>query len=69
MKSIKRVVRGYQPMGSKLITISSASWQFVLRWIFYQMSTKRLLPQKCIKSKHNQGDIFALQLRGHIAFA
>ena len=28
---------------------------------------KHLLPLKRTKLKHNQGDIFALQLRGHIA--
>ncbi len=55
---------GDQPMGKVAVTVSSASWRFVLPWISYQTLRKRLLPIKCIKSKHNQGDIVALQLRG-----
>jgi hypothetical protein len=61
--------RGYQPMRKDKIIASSASWRFIATWISYQTFRKRLLPLKCIKLKYNQGDIFALQLRGHIAFA
>jgi len=60
---------GYQPMGKETIIVSSASWRFVVAWISYQRLKKSLRPLKRIKLKHNQGDIFALQLRGHIAFA
>jgi hypothetical protein len=56
-------------MDKETITVSGASWRFVVTWILYQTSRKQLLPSKCTKSKHKQGDIFALQLRGHIAFA
>jgi hypothetical protein len=59
----------YQPMGKETIIVSRASWQFVVPWISYQTLGKRLCPLKRIKLKHSQGDIFALQLRGHIAFA
>jgi len=60
---------GYHNMGKEKITVSSASWRFVLPWISYQTFRERSLPIKRIKLQHNQGDIFALQLRGHIAFA
>ena len=60
---------GYQPMGKEKIIASSAFWRFVVPWISCQTFEKHLLPLKLIKLKHNQGDIFALQLRGHIAFA
>jgi hypothetical protein len=59
----------YQSMGKEKIVVSSASWRFVVAWIWYQTLRKRLPPIKSIKTKHNQGDIFALQLTGHIAFA
>jgi len=59
----------YQPMGKETIIVSSESWRFVVPWISYQTFRERSLPIKRIKLKHNQGDIFALQLRGHIAFA
>jgi hypothetical protein len=58
-----------QPMGKEKINVSSASWRFVVPRIWYQTLRKRLLPVKRTKLKHKQGDIFALQLRGHIAFA
>jgi hypothetical protein len=60
---------GYIPIGKETIIVSSASWRFVVAWISHQTLRKRLSPIKSIKTKHNQGDIFALQLRGHIAFA
>jgi hypothetical protein len=60
---------GYQPMGKKTIIVSSASWRFVVPCIWYQTLRTRLGPLKRAQLKHNQGDIFALQLRGHIAFA
>ncbi len=56
-------------MGKQMIIVSNASWQFVVLWIRYPMIRKHLLPLKRTKLKHNQRDIFALQLRGHIAFA
>jgi len=55
-------------MGKEMITVSNASWRFVVLWIWYPMIRKHLLLLKRTKLKHNQGDIFALQLRGHIAF-
>jgi len=57
------------PMAKEMIIVSNASWRFVVPWIWYPMIRKHLLPLKRTKLKHNQGDIFALQLRGHIAFA
>jgi len=62
-------LRGISFMGKEAIIVSSASWQFVVSWISYQTLRKCLPPIKSIKTNHNQGDIFALQLRGHIAFA
>jgi hypothetical protein len=56
-------------MGEEAIIVSTASWRFVLARISYQTFRKRLLPLERTKLKHNQGDIFALQLKGHIAFA
>jgi hypothetical protein len=70
MNSIKLGSSGeYQPRGKETIIVSGASWRFVVPWNSYQTLRERSLPSKCIKLKHNQGDIFALQLRGHIAFA
>ena len=70
MSSMKFAPSGkYQSMGKEKIIVSSASWRFVEPWIWYQMLKIRIRPLKRTKLKHNQGDIFALQLRGHIAFA
>jgi hypothetical protein len=56
-------------MGNKIIIVSIASWRFLASRISYKTLRKRLVPTKCFKMQSNQGDIFALQLRGHIAFA
>ena len=60
---------GDHSMEKEVIFVSSASWRFVVAWISYQTLRKRLLPIKSIKMNHNQGDIFMLQLRGHIDVA
>jgi hypothetical protein len=60
---------GYQPMEKKIIIDSIASWRFVVLGISYKTLRKCLVPINCFKMQSNQGDIFALQLRGHIAFA
>jgi hypothetical protein len=60
---------GYQPMGNKIIIHSSTSWQFVVPGISYETLRKRFVPIKCFQIQFIQGDIFALQLGGHIAFA
>ena len=60
---------GYQSMGKETIVVSSASWRFIAPWISDHMSRERSFPTKRIKLKHHQGDIFMLQLRGHIDVA
>jgi len=59
----------YQPMDNETIIVSGASWRFVEPWISYQTLKDRLFSVKYTNLKNVQGDIFALQLRGHIAFA
>jgi len=56
-------------MDKKMIIVSIASWRFVVPGFRTQTFRQRSLPLECIKLKPNGGDIFALQLRGHIAFA
>jgi hypothetical protein len=60
---------GYQPMGKEAIVVSSASWRFIAPWISDQTLRERPFPIARIKLKHHQGDIFMLQLRGHIDVA
>jgi hypothetical protein len=59
----------YQPMGNKIIIDSIASWRFVVSRISYKTLRKRFVPIKCFKMQFNQGDIFMLQLGGHIDVA
>ena len=40
-----------------------------MNFVTYEDVIPELRPLNRTKLKHNQGDIFALQLRGHIAFA
>jgi hypothetical protein len=57
-------------MGTTMIVASTASWQRILTTISSQMSeTVYSSPSQHTNPFVLQGDIFALQLRGHFAFA
>jgi hypothetical protein len=60
--------KGYLTLDKQLLSRPETPWQFV--WAEFQYASGKIdknhRPERC---KSHEGDIFALQLRGHIAFA
>jgi hypothetical protein len=60
--------KGYLTLDKQLISRPEASRQFV--WAEFQYASGKIDKNyRLERCKSHEGDIFALQLRGHIAFA